>query len=180
MNVVVGTSFRFPDPRQFRIEGDTSTPDKTRDRAVREVILHLPKAGAVRATLHRALPPGARIRSITVSLDGDWWVASLLSEREVNQPKDRSREAVTGLDLGVRQPVATSAGVVHALPKVTERQKERERRLSRSVSGRKKGSKNRRKAVRALARFKAKQVRRRKDAREKLTTRLAKNHGVVA
>ena len=48
------------------------------------------------------------------------------------------------------------------------------------MSGRKKGSKNRRKAVRALARFKAKQARRRKDAREKLTTRLAKNHGVVA
>jgi len=150
MNVVVGTSFRFPDPRQFRIEGDTSTPDKTRNRAVREVILHLPKAGAVRATLHRTLPPGARIRSLTISSDGDWWGASLLSEREVNQPKDRSREAVTGLDLGVRQPVATSAGVVHALPKVTERQKERERRLSRSVSGRKKGSKNRRKTVRTL------------------------------
>jgi putative transposase len=76
--------------------------------------------------------------------------------------------------------VATSGGEILALPRVTERQRERERRLHRSLSRTKKGSQNRRKAVRALARCKARQARRRKDAREKVTTRLAKNHGVVA
>jgi putative transposase len=175
-----GTSFRFPDPLQLRLEGDTATPEKKRNRTVRAVVLHLPKAGAIRATMHRALPLGARIKSATVSSDGGWWVASLLYEREMGLPEDRSQEAVTGADVGVCQPVATSDGVVHALPRVSERHQERERRLHRSVSRKKKGSNNRRKAIRTLARLKAQQARKRKDAREKLTTRLAQNHGVVA
>jgi putative transposase len=175
-----GVSFRFPDPTQFSIEGDTTTPDKRRTREIRDVVLHLPKAGAVRAVMPRALPPGAVIKSITISSSGDWWVASLLYQREVELPKDRSQEAVVGGDIGVCQPVATSTGGIHALPRVTERRRERERRLHRTVSRRKKGSSNRRKAVRALARLKARQARRRKYARERLTTHLAKNHGVFA
>jgi hypothetical protein len=111
-----GVSFRFPDAKQFRLEGDTATPDKQRTRTIREIVLHLPKAGAVRAVLRRALPPGARLKSVTVSSDGGWWVASLLHEREVGLPEDRSHEPVTGIDLNVAQPVATSEGAVHALP----------------------------------------------------------------
>jgi putative transposase len=173
-----GSSFRFPDPKQFRVEGETSTPNRKRNRRIRDVVLHLPKAGAVKAVMHRALPPGARIKSVTVSSDGAWWNACLLYEREVDLAEDRSQQA--GADIGVCQPVATSGGEILALPRVTERQRERERRLHRSLSRTKKGSQNRRKAVRALARCKARQARRRKDAREKVTTRLAKNHGVVA
>ena len=161
-------------------EGDTAPPDKRRGRKARSVVLHLPKAGAVKAVMHRALPPGARIKSVTVASDGDWWTASLLYEREVGLPEDRSGEAVEGVDLGVCQPVATSSGAVHALPRVTARQQERERRLHRDVARKEKGSKNRGKAVRALARFKAGQARRRRDAREKLTTDLANSHGVIA
>jgi putative transposase len=175
-----GCSFRFPDPKQFHIRGDTSTPDKKRNRGIRDVVLHLPKLGDVRASMPRALPPGARIKSVTVSSSGDWWCASILYERKVDLPKDRSQQAVVGVDLGVCQPVATSIGEILTLPRVTERGKERERRLNRTVSRRKKGSSNRRKAVRALARHRAKQARRRLDAREKLTTKLANNHGVIA
>jgi putative transposase len=175
-----GVSFRFPDPKPFRIAGDTATPDKKRTRAIRQVVLHLPKVGAVKATMHRALPPGAQSKNITVSSDGGWWVASLLYEREIDLPEDCSKQAVTGIDVGVCQPVATSSGTIFPLPKVTARQQERERRLHRSASRKKKGSNNRRKAIRALARLKAKQTRRRRNAREKLTTQIAKNHGVVA
>jgi putative transposase len=175
-----GVSFRFPDPKQFRIAGDTTTPDKKRTRAIRDVVLHLPKAGAVRASMHRAIPEGAVIKSVTVRSSGDMWVASLLCEREIALQKDRSTGDVVGIDLGVCQPAATSSGAIHQLPRTTPRHSERERRLQRTVARRKKGSRNRAKAVRALARHKAKQARRRLDAREKLTTELAKNHGVVA
>jgi len=175
-----GVSFRFPDPTQFRIEGDIATPDKKRTRKIKDVILHLPKFGAVKAVMHRALPHGAVIRSITVSSDGDWWNASLLYEREIGQPTDRSAETVIGIDVNVSQPIATSEGEIIDLPKVSKRGRERERRLHRNITRKQKGSKNRRKAIRALARFKSAQARRRKDAREKSTTYLAKNHGVIA
>ena len=175
-----GCSFRFPDPKQFHIRGDTSTPDKKRNRGIRDVVLHLPKLGDVRASMPRALPPGARIKSVTVSSSGDWWCASVLCEREVGMPEDRSTQAVVGVDLGVCQPAATSTGEIYDLPKTTDRQRERERRLHRKIARKKKGSRNRSRAVKSLARFKAAQARRRRDAREKLTTRLAKNHGVIA
>ena len=175
-----GVSFRFPDPKQFSIEGDTTTPDKKRKRAVRDVVVHLPKAGPVRASMHRAIPPGAVLKSITVRSSGDMWLASLLCEREVGMPEDRSTQAVVGVDLGVCQPAATSTGEIYDLPKTTDRQRERERRLHRKIARKKKRSRNRSRAVKSLARFKAKQARRRLDAREKLTTKLAKNHGVVA
>ncbi len=143
-------------------------------------MLHLPKAGAVPAVMHRALPPGALVKSVTVSSDGDWWVASLLYERALATPEDRSRAEVVGIDLGVCQPVATSTGKVLALPRVSARRRERERRLHRRLSRARKGSRNRGKAVRALARCQAGQARRRLDAREKVTTHLANSHGVIA
>ena len=164
-------SIRFPDPKQFRIEGDTMTPDKTRSRKGREVVLHPPKAGAVKGVMHRALPDGARLKSVTISSDGDRSVAALLYEREVTAPEDRSQQAVVGNDLGAGHPAALSTGAGPQLPRVTARQRERERRLHKSLSRKKKGSNNRRKAVRALARRTATQAWRRKNAREKLTTR---------
>ena len=59
--------------------------------------------------------------------------------------------------------------------------KERQRLagLQKSVARRTKGSRNRAKAVRAVARFQAKLARRRKDAAHKATTIIAKNHSVI-
>lgn len=138
-----GVSFRFPDPEQFRIEGDTTTPDKKRTREIRDVTVHLPKAGAVKASMHRAIPTGARIKSITVRSSGDMWMASVLCEREVELPEDRSTAEVVGIDSGVCQLAATSTGDIHDLPRTTPRHKERERRLQRSLSRKQAGSRNR-------------------------------------
>jgi len=118
--------------------------------------------------MHRALPDGAVIRNATLSADGDRWNASLLYEREINQPADRSAEKVIGIDVNVSQPIATSEGEIIDFPKVTQRERERERRLHRNITPKQKGSKNRRKAIRSLARFKSAQARRRKGCSGKI------------
>lgn len=105
----VDDRFRFPDPTQIGLEGDLLTPDSRRRRAHKRALLKLPKLGRVRCALHRAVPAGARVCSVTVSRDGRHWVA-----------------------------------------------------------------------VARLAAFKAHQARRRRDAMEKVTTAIAKSHGVVA
>jgi putative transposase len=51
--------------------------------------------------------------------------------------------------------------------------------LRKALSRRKRGSNNRRKAVRALGRHEAKEARRRRDALHKATTHLAKNHSQI-
>jgi hypothetical protein len=72
--------FRFPDPKQFRLrvadDGDA--------------FLILPKFGKtkkdhgpLRIRMHRPLPAGARIKTVTLAQEADWWFASLNCEAEV-------------------------------------------------------------------------------------------------
>jgi len=170
-----GDSFRFPDPAQFRIwVGDNGN-----------AWLTLPKfgkrkddLGEIRMRMHRPLPPGARVKSITISQEAEWWYASLNYEAEVNAPVPHLGEAVGG-DMGVAVPLMLSTGETFDVPKQTERELERLRRLEKSLARKKRGSRNREKARRALARHHAKVRRRRRDALRKIAATVAKNHGFI-
>ncbi|UWU16610.1 transposase (plasmid) [Rhizobium sullae] len=72
--------------------------------------------------------------------------------------------------LGVVNALALSDGTVYDLPRMTEKEKRREANLARRVSRRSRGSKNRLRAQRDLRRFRARIVRRRRDAKHKMTT----------
>lgn len=166
--------FRFPDPKQFCIRPSDDE---------RFVFLHLPKLGKqttdhgpLRLRLHRPLE--GKIKSVTVNHEAGVWYASFLCEVDVAVPLSPLGDAV-GLDRGVAVPIMVSDGTVPYVPLPTKRQRLRERRLHKALSRRKRGSNNRRKAVRALARHKAKEARRRRDALHKATTHLAKNHSRI-
>lgn len=160
-----GDSFRFPDARQFEItEGG----------------IKLPKAKVVSGVMARPLPDGAVLKSVTVSREGAWWVASVQYEREVEVPSDRSAEPMVGIDLGVAQAIVTSNGVMLETPHLSKSRRRRKRRLHQRIARARKGSNNRRRAVARLAAHEAHSVRVRRDAIEKITTRLAKSHGCIA
>ncbi|ALB39336.1 hypothetical protein AA650_13995 [Anabaena sp. WA102] len=72
-----------------------------------------------------------------------------------------------------------SNGEVFENPKAYRRMSKRMKRLQRSVSRKVKGSNNRKKAVRKLAKLHAKVSNIRKDSIHKLTYYLAKNHSVI-
>ena len=172
--------FRFPDPTQITLGGNLRVTDKRRTRSIKQATLSLPKLGAVQCVLHRAIPAGAKMLSVTVSRDGGCWYASVLIEREVATPASRAKDAVVGIDLGVSQPVVLSTGERFDLPRPAAGDAEHLARLQQRVSSKVRGSNNRRKAIARLAAFKAAQARKRRDAMEKVTTAIAKNHGVVA
>jgi putative transposase len=136
--------------------------------------------GAVRCVLHRAIAADAKLLSVSVSREAGRWVASVLIERTVGAPPDRSGERVVGIDLGVSQPVVLSTGEVYALPRTSEGDADHLARLQQRVASKELGSRNRGKAVQRLAAFKAAYARARRDAMDKVTTNIAKNHGVVA
>jgi len=173
-------SFRFPDPTQFTLTGNLRVADKRRTRSISQAVLKLPKLGEVACVLHRAIPAGARMLSVSVTRQADRWFASVLLERGVQQPADRSGCAVVGIDLGVVQPVVLSSGQQYALPRASAGDAAHLARLQQRVASKVKGSRNRRKAIARLAAFKAAQARVRRDAMEKVTTDIAKNHGAVA
>ncbi len=115
----VDDSFRYPDPAQIELVGNLKATDKQRTRSVSHATLKLPKLGEVPCILHRCIPAGANIKSVTVSREGIKWFAAILIQNTVEEPADRSAQAVVGIDMGVAQPVVLSTGHKHALPKAT-------------------------------------------------------------
>jgi len=87
-------------------------------------------------------------------------------------------DAVAG-DMGVEVPLMLSTGEPFDVPRQTEREREREKRLEKSLARKKRGSTNKEKARRTLARHRAKVKRRRRDALRTIAATVAKNHGLV-
>jgi putative transposase len=156
-------SFRFPDPKQFALEGEW---------------LKLPKLGWVRLRLSRGLPACGRILNITVSREGGHWFASLCVEHEIAVTAAPVGPAV-GVDLGVANSLVLSTGERIHLPVPTEIDAAGLARLHRQVSRKRKGSGRWRRAVERLAKRKRHLSARRRDAAHKATTRIAKMHSLV-
>jgi putative transposase len=154
-------SFRYPDPKQIMF---------------RDGEIFLPKARWVKIVAHRMIV--GTVKNVTVSLSGDHWYASIQVEREVDEPVIRDMIEVGG-DLGVVHGLVLSDGTVYDLPRMTDKEKKKEATLQRTISRRRKGSRNRAKALRALRAFKAKIARRRKDAKHKMTTDVSRRCDVI-
>lgn len=170
-------SFAFPDRKQIEI----------RHLGKGWVDLVLPKfgriakdGGAIRMRLHRQLI--GEIRKVTISRDGKHWYASVLVKVRQKAPVQTlpiTANDVIGIDRGVVVPFALSNGEMLGAKVEGGRELERQRRLHRALSRKKRGSRNRMKACRALAAHKAKAARRRRDRIHKITSAIAKNNGVV-
>ncbi len=160
--------FRFPDPKQFTV-----------DEATQRV--KLPKLGWVsyrNGQGKHALKLVGKVKSITVSREGNHWFASVLCEIEMADPKPVQGRAI-GVDLGVAQAMTTSTGEVLTVLGMTKAEERRKARLQRSLARKTKGSQNRSKARKRLAESQVRITRRRRDAIHKATTHLSKNHGLV-
>jgi putative transposase len=150
-----------------------------------EAFLILPKFGKtkkdhgpLRIRMHRPLPVGARIKTVTLAQEADWWFASLNCEAEVAAVAPSPKPAGAA-DVGVEVPVMTNTGRSFTMPVLTPRRTERRRRLQRALARKKRGSTNRNKARRALARDHAKDARRKNDTRRKIARTLADSHGLI-
>jgi putative transposase len=86
---------------------------------------------------------------------------------------------VVGVDLGVKRLATLSDGMVISNPRPLKRRLKTLKCLHRAVSRKEKGSKNRRKATRRLARLYRKVTNQRNNTLHQLTTQLAKTKSVV-
>jgi transposase len=114
-----------------------------------EAFLILPKFGKtkkdhgpLRIRMHRPLPVGARIKTVTLAQEADWWFASLNCEAEVAAVAPSPKPAGAA-DVGVEVPVMTNTGRSFTMPVLTPRRTERRRRLQRALARKKRGSANR-------------------------------------
>lgn len=140
----------------------------------------IPKAGWVRFRVTRAWTDLLTGTSARASLDraGRWWV-SITAPQPVFQRETTG--AIVGLDMGVTHSITTSDGDHYGMPLLlSPGEKRHQRTLERKMAKQQKGS-NRRELTRCkLARIKARETDRRKNWVEQTTTRLVRDHDLIA
>ncbi len=108
----------------------------------------------------------------------DRWYVSVTVEMEIGSPKPPSGGPV-GVDLGVKTLATLSDGTMYSSPRALEKRLRKLRKLSRSLSRKKRGSKNQERARLRLARLHLRVFNIRQDTLHKITTYLAKNHSQI-
>src|SRR5690606_3974514 len=126
----------------------------------------------------RPLPEGVEPTTVTVSRDaaGRWFV-SLLCEDTIT-PAPATTNAV-GIDAGITSLVTLSTGEKITNPRHERRDRARLAKAQRELSRKAKGSANRDKARRKVARVHARITDRRRDHLHKLTTRIVRENQTI-
>lgn len=123
-------------------------------------------------------PVVGTIKQATVTKRGKHWFVSILGEIERAIPAANDNAAV-GIDLGVARFATLSDGTfyepLNAFRKIEKRLRIEQQRLARTV----KGSSNRKKQAAKVARLQVRAADARNDHLHKVSTAIAKSHGVV-
>ncbi len=150
-------------PQAFRLAGD---------------LLIIPKVTPIKIMLHRPFPPGAVLKSVTISRrpSGIYYASFLVEEP---QPTRQAGEGQVGIDLGLTAYLADSSGRKVAAPKHYVKSQRKLRRLKREHSRRKKGSTNRNKSREKVARQEERVANQRKDFLHKQAIRLIRENQTI-
>lgn len=137
---------------------------------ITETHISIPCIGLVRLKEHNYLPASnTRLeKSMVISRSVDRWFVCISFEEEV--PDTVSTGESIGIDLGIKEMAVCSDGRRFENPKSLRKNLKKLRRISKSHSRKKKGSKNREKAKRRLARLHYRISCIRKDAIHKATS----------
>ena len=148
---------------QFRVEGKR---------------IRIPKLGWVR--MRERLRFAGHIVSASISRLAGLWFASITVDMPdgLSLPPAENQGAV-GVDLGVKQLATLSTGETFAGPKALRTMLVRLRRLSRELSRKVKGSRNRSKARMKLARLHARIANLRRDSLHQLTTSITRRFHLI-
>jgi putative transposase len=119
-----------------------------------------------------------RILSATISRQADAWYASFAIEVQ-HEPDIRLDDSVVGVDLGITALATLSEGSKINAPKPLRRYLHKLKRLSRSLSRKQRGSRNRAKAKTKLARLHRRVTNIRVEALHQLTTWLTRYRTIV-
>jgi len=137
----------------------------------------LPRIGAVK--MRESLRFEGKITCATVSCTAGRWFVSISVEADLPVVRCENQARTVGVDLGVKKLATISDGTTFQGPKPLRGSLRRLRRLSRGLSRKVKGSRNRDKARLRLARCHARVAAIRSDALHKLTTNLVRTYGRI-
>lgn len=164
---------------KFRIKGVDDRFTLTNDQfEIAGSHIRVPNLGWVR--MREPLRFAGRILSATISRTANrWHVSVTVDAPDSGHLPQAENQGAVGVDLGVSTLATLSTGEKIPGPKPHTALLKRLRRCSRSLDRKQKGSSNRKKARRKLARLHAQIVNIRSDAMHKLTTALTRRYSVI-
>lgn len=161
-------NFEFK-PGTVRIEGNNIT---------------FPVLGKMRFYQSRQIPKSWAVKTCTISSEADgFYVCVLLEDKTVPDipvKRDCELKTVAGVDVGITKIVSTSDGEMIANPRFLKKYQRRLTIRQRNLSRKKKGSSNRGKAGKRVARMHQTIRRQRNDYAWKLAKKLADKADVIA
>lgn len=139
-------------------------------------VVRLPVIGLVR--LQEKLRFAGKINAAVVSREADRWFISVQVEAP-EQPK-KAVDKTVGVDLGLKTALVCSDGQTFEAPKPLKKHLRKLKRRSRQHSRKRKGSANRKKSQRKLARLHVRIKNIRKDWIHKVTSKLIDENQVIS
>ncbi|NET29100.1 MAG: IS200/IS605 family element transposase accessory protein TnpB [Okeania sp. SIO1I7] len=136
--------------------------------------IKLPRIGIVKTY---EILPSVPVKNVTISKKANnWYISFKYDYRPTPNAKERD---IIGVDVGINTLATCSDGTKFTNVKAYKQAKKRLTRYQNRVNKKVIGSKNRRKAVKKLAKVHKKVADIRADALHKLTSWLAKNHSTI-
>lgn len=136
----------------------------------------VPKCGRVRFRWSRPIGEHGSAR-VTLDRAGRWHVSFSSPQPAVDR---EPTGAAIGVDRGVTDTIATSDGELSSCPGLNQQEAARKKRLQRKMARQVKGSNRREVTKLAIAKLSARESDRRKDWVEKTSTRLVRDHDLIA
>ncbi|AOY80577.1 transposase [Moorena producens JHB] len=145
-------------------------------------ILTLPKFGKVKMVYHRPIPEGFKVKTATITRKADGYYVTL-SIQDDTVPKVLPVDDVAnpiGIDMGLKSFLVKSDGSEVPIPQYYRKAQKRLKKIQKKVSRKKKGSRNRKKAVARLGKAHKRVSDTRKDFHFKIAKEILDNHDLVA
>jgi putative transposase len=141
--------------------------------------IKLPQLGVVKFIKSREIPDGFVVKQARIVRKASGYFIILSLECDVNVPDPVATGYPIGIDLGLDQFLATSEGKLVKRPKFLSTEHRKLKLLQRRLKNKKKGSNNRHKLNRKIARLHQRVTDTRKDWQFKLAHEVAKDAGMI-
>ncbi|MGE4375450.1 MAG: IS200/IS605 family element RNA-guided endonuclease TnpB [Methanoculleus sp.] len=143
--------------------------------------IKLPKLGEIKTVFHRTFAGKMKYATVSVTSTGKWFVSILVDDGKPEpEPAPFSLDTTLGIDVGLTDFATLSTGEKVENPRFLKKSLQRLKVLQRRVSRKKKGSKNRQKAIQRLARCHEKIANQRNDFLHKLSFRVVSENQAIA
>ena len=141
----------------------------------------LPKIGEITTVFHRVFTGKMKYATVSVTSTGKWFISILIDDRKAEpEPAQFSLDTTLGIDVGLMDFATLSTGEKIENPRYLQNSLQRLKVLQRRVSRKKKGSKNRQKAIQQLARCHEKVANQRNDFLHNLSFRVVSENQAIA